>query len=468
MKKKYAVVDLETTGGMFKRDRITEVGIVIFDGEKVIETYQSFVNPERSIPPQITRLTGITNYMVMYAPKFYEIAKEIVLKTEGCIFVAHNVRFDYMFLRAEFERLGFTYTRRQLCTCRLSRTTFTDFESHSLGNLIKQFGIQVEHRHRALDDAKAATVVLQKCLEVNDGADIKTMVNQGIQESKLPPNISIDELHELPETCGVYYLYDVHLEIIYIGKAKNLKKRIFQHFEGMTNKSSKLAREVNSITFEETGSELISLVFEAHEIKLHYPRINKQLRRKSFQYAVYSEMGLDGYIRFTAVKRLKKPGNKLEVNQYPSLNSAKSALSGMAMELELCKKLRGLDQAVQACFGYKIGQCHGACIGEESPEEYNLRAQLATRLMEKPLKGTFGVVDQGRNESEWSVLLVIDGIYKGFGYVDQQSFDGSLNDFESNIEPYHSDKDIEQIISQQLYKQNIQQVITFDKTKIEL
>jgi len=465
MKKKYAIVDLETTGGMFKRDRITEVGIVIYDGEEIIEKWSSFVNPERSIPPQITRLTGITDDMVAYAPKFYEIAKDIVLKTEGCIFVAHNVRFDYMFLRAEFERLGFTYTRRQLCSCRLSRSTFTDFESHSLGNLIKEFGIDVQHRHRALDDALAATEVLKRCLAVKGGADIKKMVNQGIKESKLPPNISIDELHELPETCGVYYLYDSNKDIIYIGKAKNLKKRIFQHFAGMTNKSSKLAREVNSITYEETGSELISLVFEAEEIKLHYPRINKQLRRKSFQYAIYSEMGLDGYIQFSAAKKLKKAGNKIEVNQYTSLNSAKSALSAMTMDMELCKKLSGLDQAAQACFGHKIGQCHGACIGEEDPSEYNIRAKLATQLMEKPLKGSYGIIDTGRNESEYAVLLVIDGIYKGFGYVDQHSFDGSLDAFESNIEYKTSDKDIEQIIAQQVFKQNVQQIISFETAK---
>ncbi len=203
MKKKYAVVDLETTGGMYRRDRVTEVGIVIFDGEEIVDKWSSFVNPERSIPSQITRLTGITDEMVAYAPKFYEVAKDIVLKTEGCIFVAHNVRFDYMFLRAEFERLGFTYTRRQLCTCRLSRSTFTNFESHSLGNLIKEFGIDVAHRHRALDDAIAATEVLKRCLSVKDGTDIKKMINQGIKESKLPANISIDELHDLPESCGV-------------------------------------------------------------------------------------------------------------------------------------------------------------------------------------------------------------------------------------------------------------------------
>jgi len=465
MKKKYAVVDLETTGGMYKRDRITEIGIVIFDGEEIIEKWSSFVNPERSIPPQITRLTGITDDMVTYAPKFYEVAKEVVLKTEGCIFVAHNVRFDYMFLRAEFERLGFTYTRRQLCSCRLSRSTFSDFESHSLGNLIKQFGIEVEHRHRALDDAIAATEVLKRCLAAKDGDDVKKMINLGIKESKLPPNISLDELHELPETCGVYYLYDIHKEIIYIGKAKNLKKRIFQHFAGMTNKSSKLAREVDSITYEETGSELISLVHEAHEIKLHYPRINKQLKRKNFQYAIYSEMGLDGYIRFSAMKRSKKITNKLEVNQYPSINSAKSALSSITMELVLCKKLTGLDKASNACFGHKIGQCHGACIGEETSDEYNQRAKIATTFLEKPLKGTFGIMDTGRTNDEYAVLLVKDGIYQGFGYVDQNNFDGSMEAFETNIDLYQSDKDIEQIIAQQLYKQNVQQVIPFETEK---
>jgi len=166
------------------------------------------------------------------------------------------------------------------------------------------------------------------------------------------------------------------------------------------------------------------------------------------------------------MKRSKKITNKLEVNQYPSINSAKSALSSITMELVLCKKLTGLDKASNACFGHKIGQCHGACIGEETSDEYNQRAKIATTFLEKPLKGTFGIMDTGRTNDEYAVLLVKDGIYQGFGYVDQNNFDGSMEAFETNIDLYQSDKDIEQIIAQQLYKQNVQQVIPFETEKV--
>jgi len=211
--KNYAIVDIETTGGMPKRDRITEVGIVIFDGEKVIDTYETLINPCRSIPYEITRITGINDDMVADAPKFYEVAKKIVEMTEGHIFVAHNVRFDYGFLREEFKSLGFTFTRKQLCTVRLSRQKLPGLKSYSLGNIIRHYGIQVNARHRALDDALATAELMKIIFTKTDPTEtIKTMINKGIKESKLPKGISMEYLQSLPETAGVYYLtndYDV-------------------------------------------------------------------------------------------------------------------------------------------------------------------------------------------------------------------------------------------------------------------
>ncbi len=196
MSKRYAIVDLETTGGRAARHRVTEVGIVIFDGEKIVETYETLVNPECSIPRGITEITGITMDMVGRAPRFHEVAKRIVELTEGAIFVAHNARFDYSFLRAEFERLGYTFSRKQLCTVRLARKAFPGLKSYSLGKLIEHFGITVDARHRALADAAATTELLQRILGRRGSEDeIKTMVNLGIKESRLPKSLPLDRHH---------------------------------------------------------------------------------------------------------------------------------------------------------------------------------------------------------------------------------------------------------------------------------
>src|SRR6188474_2326602 len=171
MERKYAIVDIETTGGLVKRDKITEIAIVLHDGQNVIDQYQTLINPERSIPPYISTLTGITDDMVADAPLFCEVAKEIVLRTEGAVFVAHNARFDYGFLREEFSRLGYAFTRKQLCTVRLSRKLLPSLRSHSLDSLIRHYQLQVDNRHRALDDALATAEIFKIMTYMGEGVN---------------------------------------------------------------------------------------------------------------------------------------------------------------------------------------------------------------------------------------------------------------------------------------------------------
>jgi len=238
LKKRFAIIDIETTGGLPKRDKITEIAIVIHDGKQIIEQFDTLINPERPIPPEITRITGITNDMVLHSPKFYEVAKQIVEMTEGKVFVAHNVRFDYGFIKEEFNRLGYTFTRRQLCTARLSRKAFPNLSSHSLGNLIRHFNIQVEHRHRALDDALAAAEIFVQTMRENQTLKATNkMISRGIKETQLPKNMSLDQLLELSENCGIYYFRNSYQKIIYIGKAINIQKRVFSTFSESRLKS---------------------------------------------------------------------------------------------------------------------------------------------------------------------------------------------------------------------------------------
>ncbi|HMP30327.1 MAG TPA: exonuclease domain-containing protein, partial [Saprospiraceae bacterium] len=251
--KLYAVIDIETTGGLPKRDKITEIAIILYDGHKEVGSFTSLINPERSIPPEITRITGITSTMVQDAPKFYEIAKTIVEMTEGAIFVAHNVSFDYNFLREEFAHLGYTYSRKQLCTVKLARKAFPGLKSYALGALINHFGIEVNARHRAYDDTRATTIILDKILHKSDQSEnVNHLINQGIRETRLPENFTVEDLHALPETPGVYYMYNNYHRVLYVGKSINIKKRIMQHFADNRRKTDRMLQEVKDIDYVET------------------------------------------------------------------------------------------------------------------------------------------------------------------------------------------------------------------------
>jgi len=262
MSKPYAIIDLETTGSKPSRgDRIIEIAVVLHDGHQVIDTFSSLIDPGKPIPYIITKITGIDDEMVKGAPKFYEVAKQVVEMTQGCVFVAHNVSFDYNFLRTTFSELGYIYNRRKLCTVRMSRQAFPGLPSYALGNLIRHFDIEVQHRHRALDDALATADLLRRVLEQQSGeATIEELINHGVQSSRLPEHITLEQLHRLPESCGVYYMHNSRGQLIYVGKSLNIKKRIMEHFANRTKKARKMQQMVHDITFQETGSELVALL----------------------------------------------------------------------------------------------------------------------------------------------------------------------------------------------------------------
>lgn len=417
--KLYAVVDIETTGGMSRRDRITEIAIARYDGKNIIETFQSLINPERSIPMEITRITGITDSMVANAPKFYEVAKQVVEMTEGAIFVAHNVRFDYSFIREEFASLGFTFTRKQLCTVVLSRKAFPGLRSYSLGNLIRHFDIKVVNRHRAMDDVLATVDVLGRVL-ANDGGthQVDRIINAGIKASHLPKDISIERLHSLPESAGVYYFYNIYGHVIYVGKSINIRKRIMQHFGNIDAKTDKFINKVADISYEETGNELIAMLLESNEIKALQPEINKAQRTKEYPYFVYHFMGDDGYIRFNWEKSsVKTRQNKSILNHYGSKGSARGQLMMITEQLSLCAGFTGLYESTGSCFYYQTGACTGACQHVEPPDEYNVRATEAIEYLKRNFNEDFFLVTDGHTHDEKAIILIEDGHYRGYGYM---------------------------------------------------
>lgn len=448
---------------MSKRDKITEVGIVLYDGQKIIKTYQSLVNPGRSIPPEITRITGITNEMVSDAPRFFEIARDIVEITEGAIFVAHNVRFDYSFLKEEFGSLGYTFTKRQLCTVRLSRKVFPNLKSYSLGNLIKHFGIKVSARHRALDDAIATTELLEKILSQDYGeSTLDQMVNRGIKASKLPEAITLEFLQSLPELPGVYYLHNTYNRVIYVGKSINIKKRVMQHFSKNTKKADRLAKMVADITYENTGSELIALLLESYEIKALKPEINKAQRTSEYPYFIHHFYDGQGYINFKWEKSsLKTRKNKQILAHYGSKQGAIAHLGGVTKELSLCQSKMSLYDKEGACFLYKTQQCYGPCTQEESPEDYNNRAEMAVVILKKIFDKNFFIVLDGRKDDERGIVLVEEGNYKGFGYLSVEDLNYGIEEIKECIKYVPNNPEANGIIRTYLHKHPFTTTIEF-------
>jgi DNA polymerase-3 subunit epsilon len=444
----YTIIDVETTGGVAKFERITEIAIVLHDGDKVLNTFSTLLNPERSIPRQITQITGITDQMVAHAPKFFEVAKQIVQLTEGMIFVAHNVNFDYSFVREEFARLGYDFQRRQLCTVRLSRKVFPGLASYSLSNLKKHFEIHAEKSHRALDDTLATTRLFEKILAEQEGKQsIRMLINLGVKETKLPPNITLERLHAVPESCGVYYFHDTDGRVIYVGKSLNIRKRLFEHFADQTAKGEKIRLGVADISWEVTGSELVALLHESAEIKRLQPAVNRALRTRQHTGAIFAYTDFQGYRCLVFGKNSVKNAKNLElIAEYPKPDNARNYLQSLVYQHELCHRLNHLDSSDQACFHYNIKKCFGACVGEESPEDYNIRAEAAISKISKRLSGSFFFVEKGRTEGEVAVVGIRDGRYKGYGFVSTEDGDQSVDDLLECLSISYADPDAGRII----------------------
>ncbi|MBK7407579.1 MAG: GIY-YIG nuclease family protein [Saprospirales bacterium] len=432
---RFAIIDVETTGGQAARDKITEIAIVLHDGEKILDTFETLINPECLIPGFISGLTGITNEMVADAPRFFEVARTVVEMTQDAIFVAHNARFDYSFIREEFRRLGYTYTRKTLCTVQLSRKSFPGLPSYSLGNLIRHFRISVDQRHRAMADTLATTEIFTFILQSQQGqSQLTHLLKMGIKESLLPNGFGIEKIAALPEECGVYYFHNHGGDVVYVGKSINIQKRIASHFQDKTHKAGQLQEHAREVTYELTGSELIALLLESREIKRLRPLINRAQRNRQYPYGIFSYTSADGYLCFMPAKTSNKlVKEKTLLAEYPHLESARNHLQAMVERFQLCEKRVGLDAGPGPCFPYQLGTCLGACIEQESPEAYNLRAQEAQEALTAVLDGHFVILDKGRTQEEQAAVVVENGRLFGWGYVSPDDQAHNLDDWKGLV-----------------------------------
>ncbi|WP_092443401.1 exonuclease domain-containing protein [Winogradskyella sediminis] len=437
----YAILDIETTGGKFNEEGITEIAIYRFDGHEVTDQFISLVNPEREIQPFVVNLTGINAKMLKNAPKFYEVAKRIVEITEDCIIVAHNSSFDYRILKTEFKRLGFPFKRKTLCTVELSQQLIPNMPSYSLGKLTRALGIPMSDRHRASGDA-IATVKLFKMLLSKD-LD-KVIVKDAIkveQKSKIAPNLK-EIIEQLPSETGVYYIYNADGDIIYIGKSKNIRKRIVQHFTGKNSKSKKIQRLVSSVTYEKTGSELAALLKESAEIKANKPIFNRALRRTIFTHALYQSIDENGYINLFIDKSSR---DDTPITTFNTRGSGKQFMFKAAESFNLCQKLTDLYDTKTSCFKYEVKECDGACINEEPVDTYNEKVQALIDKYSYAKKDML-IIDKGRTIEEKSVFLIENGVFKGMGYFDLNHQIHNRAILKSLITPMENNRDTQHII----------------------
>jgi DNA polymerase-3 subunit epsilon len=446
----FAIVDIETTGGSPRKEKITEIAIFIHDGLKIVDEFSTLINPECTIPYFITGLTGITNEMVADAPKFYEVAKEIVQITEGQIFVGHNVNFDYSFVRQEFKNLGFEYNRKTLDTVRYARHVIPGLKSYSLGRLCKQLSIPITNRHRAAGDALATTKLLELLLS-QDQKKIAAKILKVGNPQGFNDKLTKSKLNKLPEEPGVYYLWDEKGELIYIGKSINIKSRILQHLHNNgTQKAMDMRDRAADITWDLTGNELSALILESYKIKKHKPVYNRAQRRSIYTAGLLAKADKNGYIRLAV-----GPADTTEnlITTFSTKREGKESLLRWAEEYQLCQKLCGLYDHAGACFQHGIGECKGACIGKEVPEEYNLRVQEVINKFEYDYHNFF-IILPGRIDDEVAVVQIVNGKFQGMGYApsDHQRNQDLLQDA---IKCYPDNRDIHTIIKSYIRRHDV-------------
>jgi DNA polymerase-3 subunit epsilon len=443
----YVIIDIETTGGNPKNSKITEIAMYKVENNQVIDEFVTLVNPEIPIPYFIVRLTGISDQMVRNAPTFPEIAKKIIDFTEGCIFVAHNVGFDYSMVRAEFKSLGYTYARPTLCTVKLGRVIIPGHKSYSLGNITKDLGIYIDGRHRAGGDA-FATVQLFQLLHTKSIEIVQRMISRNEHSKDLHPKFDQETIQEIPAKTGVYLFYNEFNQIIYIGKSKHIRKRVIQHLGNTkTKKGSKMRAEITRIEFELTGSEVVALLRESQLIKKHTPIYNRKLRKNLFPLGLFNTTDEKGYIQLEIGNLSKK--NQLPITVFQSLPEAKKYLHSKVKQYKLCQKLTQLYPSQHECFGYQINECKGACIEKESTEEYNKRVSRLINTL-KFNQSDFIIIEQGRTKTEKAVILVQNESYRGFSFIPANYLDHPFEKWEDKIAIEKEDRDAKQIIQSYL------------------
>lgn len=423
----YAILDIESTGGKYNEEGITEIAIYRFDGEKIVDQFISLVNPEREIQPFVVKLTGISSKMLKTAPKFHEVAKRIIEITQDAVLVAHNAQFDYRILRTEFRRLGYNFERKSLCTVDLSKQLLPNAESHSLGKLVRSLGIAVSDRHRANGDALATLKLFKLLLDKDLDKSIITSITRAETHGELSIK-QLDIVEALPSETGIYYMHNKDGDIIFLGKTKNIKKRVNQHFTNEGKLARKLQKSTKKVTFERTGSELVAILKEEEELKRLLPKLNRPAQPQGFSHGVYVAEGEKGMLRLSAEKA---NGQIRRLSSFSSLKASENFIAKVSKEFQLENQ--------------NDAESHNQVIGAIE-KKYSVQDR------------TIALLDRGRELGERSVFLIKNGVFKGLGYASLNHQINNIHILESLITPIGNNKTNTYIIESYLRKNKIQVV----------
>ncbi|MFT7049936.1 MAG: DNA polymerase-3 subunit epsilon [Psychroserpens sp.] len=443
----YTIIDVETTG---RENRMTEISIFKYDGDEVIDEFTTLVNPESPIPGHITALTGIDNQLVADAPVFADVAQDILNITEDAIFVAHNVNFDYNVIGGEFKRIGIDFKRKKLCTVRLSRHLLLGHRSYSLGKLCKDLKIDLVGRHRARGDAEATVILFELLLKQPKATEVfSDFLNKNSREATLPPNLPKATFEALPNTPGIYYFKDKKGAIIYVGKAKDIKKRVLSHFYSKTTKSLDMVRETRDIDFELSGSELIALLMEDAAIKHNFPIYNKVSKRTIQSYSIFSYEDRNGIIHLAMNKGRLVPN---PIITFFNIRDVRLYMENICSTYNLCPKYCHLQEVVWECSHYNITDCKGICRNEETRDHYNKRVLKAIQDISEDKKDII-LKEKGRISNEEAFIWIKDNVYLGYGFIDKQEQVNHQEELNNYLIPQKDNIDIQKILRTRLLKE---------------
>ena len=437
-----ACVDFETTGGNALRDRVMEVGVVLLSGGRVVEEYSTLVNPGVRIPYVIQQFTGITEDMVADAPPFSAVCDELLPRLEGRLFVAHNARFDYGFLRGEFRRLGRRFRAPVLCTVKLSRALTPGERGHNLDAVMARYGIQCAARHRALGDAQVLAELLRIARERWPPTELDTIVAELLQAPRLPPQLDAGFVEELPEGPGVYLFRGEEDALLYVGRAKNIQSRVLAHFAAgqRSRRAMELSRLVRRIEWIATAGEFGALITEARLIKERRPLLNRRLRESPVLWTI--RLGEEAEGPHATITELDPDVDTGEsYGMFHSRGDAERALTGIIRDQELCAKRLGLETGEGSCIAGQLGRCRGACVGQESALMHTIRVRLAFARLKRrdwPFPGRIGI-----RERDWSGAEEVH-VFDRWCY--QGSFHGGVQLAEFERRPEQFDQDIYRIL----------------------
>lgn len=428
----FAFLDIETTGGNSSHDRITEIGIRFWRSGAVIGEWQTLLNPEARISSFIQRLTGISNDMVAQAPLFGEVVDELEERLEGCVFVAHNARFDYGFIKSEFRRLGRVFSARVLCTVKLSRRLYPEFRRHNMDALIARHGLEQVQRHRAMGDVSAMLAFFEHARNEHGDEHMETAIRELLQKPSVPSNLPPGIMEELPRVPGVYRFYGENDVLLYVGKSTNIAQRVASHFSGDHNSSRgvRMSESLRRVEWTETAGELGALLLELRQIKTLKPLFNRRSRAAKNLVSIELTTNESGYLQARLVREIESHRLGDYFGLFRSKRDAERALSGIAAKNDLCNQFLGLEPEHEGpCFQRTLGRCKGACEGEEDVVRYNLRVQIGfhgLRLKTWPWHGPVGIVEHNEKTGRTDILVVYNWIHVATVHHENELQDLSL------------------------------------------